>query len=106
MLGEFCICSTNKVSGGSLYVLTYKIYEHTYRKWSFFNVCQCVHLKKSPFLATNTHKMVKHGPAKGNNLNTILYISYIGKSAIRAKKSQPKSPRPTPLDGCPHIGLG
>jgi hypothetical protein len=35
---EFCICSTNKVPGGRLFVLTFKIYEHTNRKWSLCNV--------------------------------------------------------------------
>ena len=77
MLGEFCICSTNKVPGGSLYVSTYKIYEHTYRKRPFCYVCQCVHLKKSPFLATNTHKTVKQGPAKENKFNTVLLVNQL-----------------------------
>ena len=75
MLGEFCVCSTNKVPGGSLYVLTCNIYEHTYRKWSFCNVCRWVHLKKSPFLATNIQKTVKQGPVKENKFNTVLCIS-------------------------------
>ncbi len=48
----------------------------------------CVCLKKSPYLATNTHKMVKQGLAKENKFNTILCI---GKSAIGSKKSQPKA---------------
>ncbi len=72
---EFCICSTNKVPGGSLYVSTYKIYEHTNRKWSFCNVYMCVRLKKSPFLATNTHKTVKQGLAKEKKFNTVLCVS-------------------------------
>ena len=74
MLGEFCICSTNKVQGGSLYVSTYKIYKHTCKNGHFFNVYMCVRLKKSPFLATNTLKMVKQGPAKENKFNTVLCI--------------------------------
>jgi len=40
MLGEFCICSTNKVPGGSLYVSTYKIYEHTCKNGHFLT-CIC-----------------------------------------------------------------
>jgi hypothetical protein len=35
---EFCICSTNKVPGGRLFVSTFKIYEHTNRKWSLCSV--------------------------------------------------------------------
>jgi len=78
------------VPGGSLYVSTYKIYGHTNRKWSICNVRRCLCLKKSPFFATNTHMTVTHGPAKENKFNTILCI---GKSAIGAKKSQPKTYR-------------
>ena len=40
-----------------------------------FVTCMCVRLKKSPFLATNTHKTVKQGLAKENKFNTILCIS-------------------------------
>jgi hypothetical protein len=32
----------------------------------------CVRLKKSPFLAMNTHKTVKQGPAKENKFNTVV----------------------------------
>ena len=32
----------------------------------------CVRLKKSPFLATNTHRTVKQGPAKENKFNTVV----------------------------------
>ena len=35
-------------------------------------MCRCVRLKKSPFLATNTHKTVKQGPAKENKFNIVL----------------------------------
>jgi hypothetical protein len=35
----------------------------------------CVRLKKSPFLATYTHKTVKQGPAKENKFNAVLCIS-------------------------------
>jgi hypothetical protein len=52
-------------------VSTYKIYEHTNRKWSFCNVYMCVRLKKSPFLATNTHKTVKQGLAKESKFNAV-----------------------------------
>jgi hypothetical protein len=55
-------------------VSAYEIYEHKNRKWSFCNVYICVRLKKSPFLATNTHKTVKQGLAKENKFNTVLCI--------------------------------
>ena len=55
-----------------------------------FVTCMCVRLKKSPFLATNTHKTVKQGLAKESKFNTVFCI---GKSAIGSKKSQPYSER-------------
>ena len=64
-------CCTNKVPGGSLFVSTYKIYEHTLRKWSFCNVCQCVRLKNHLFWP-RTHKRVKQGSVKENKFNTVL----------------------------------
>ena len=71
---EFCICSTNTVPDGSLNVLTYNIYGHTNRTWSFCNVWWCLCLNKSPFFATNTQKTVKHRLEKENKLNTVSYM--------------------------------
>ena len=56
-------------------MLTYTFFRHTNRKWLFCNVCWCLCLKKSPFLATNTHETVKYGHAKENKFNTVICIS-------------------------------
>jgi hypothetical protein len=36
-----------------------------------------VYVKKSPFLATNTHKTVKQGLAKENKFDTVLLVNQL-----------------------------
>ena len=63
-------------------------FTNTHRKWSFCNVCRCVRLKKSSFLATNTQKMAKHGPAKENKFNTVLCKLV---NQLSGQRNQPQS---------------